>query len=156
MVKIVEEELKIEVNEDMRAANMTASIIPLAPVGISSVTSLTNAMLVHPLLLPQILSHSGIKTQYSFHTKASKLTIGVCTTNFIFKQNSCCHSRKNHDEKWEKLQVSGKNACTLGMTHVLGGKSSLYNNLIRTPVPDGGDSKAKCHTRPGQVRLAWK
>jgi hypothetical protein len=59
-VKIVEEELKIEVREDMRAANMTASIIPLAPVGINSVTSLTNAMLVQPLLLPHILSHSGI------------------------------------------------------------------------------------------------
>ena len=58
MVKMVEEELKIDVKEDMRAAIMTASIIPLAPVGISSVTSFTNAMLVQPLLLPQILSHS--------------------------------------------------------------------------------------------------
>ena len=61
MVKIVEEELKIEVREDMRAASITANIIPLAPVGISSVTSLTKAMLVQPLLLPQILSHSKRK-----------------------------------------------------------------------------------------------
>ena len=61
MVKIVEEELKIEVREDMRAASITASIIPLAPVGINSVTSFTKAMLVQPLLLPQILSHSERK-----------------------------------------------------------------------------------------------
>ena len=58
MVKIVEEELKMDVSEDMRAASMTASIIPLAPVGMSSVTSLTKAMLVQPLRLPQIRSHS--------------------------------------------------------------------------------------------------
>ena len=58
MVKMVEEELKIEVKDDIRAASITANIIPLAPVGISSVTSFTNAMLVHPLLLPQILKHS--------------------------------------------------------------------------------------------------
>ena len=57
-VKMVEEELKIEVKDDIRAASITANIIPLAPVGISSVTSFTNAMLVHPLLLPQILKHS--------------------------------------------------------------------------------------------------
>ena len=31
MVKIVDEELKMEVKEDMRAANITASIIPLRP-----------------------------------------------------------------------------------------------------------------------------
>ena len=60
MVKIVEEELKMDVSEDMRAASMTASIIPLAPVGMSSVTSLTKAMLVQPLRLWQILSHSEI------------------------------------------------------------------------------------------------
>ena len=31
IVKIVEDELKIEVNDDMRAANITASIMPLIP-----------------------------------------------------------------------------------------------------------------------------
>lgn len=31
IVKIVEEELKMEVREDIRAANITASIIPRAP-----------------------------------------------------------------------------------------------------------------------------
>ena len=51
MVKMVEEELNMLVREDMRAANITASIIPLAPVGISSVTSRTNAMFVQPLRL---------------------------------------------------------------------------------------------------------
>ena len=39
MVKIVEDELKMEVREDMRAAIMTASMTPRAPVGISLSTS---------------------------------------------------------------------------------------------------------------------
>ena len=64
MVKMVEDELKIDVKDDMRAASMTANIIPRAPVGISSVTSLTKAMLVHPLLLPQILKHSVKENQF--------------------------------------------------------------------------------------------
>ena len=51
IVKIVDDELKIEVKEDMRAANITANISPLAPFGISSVTNLTNATLVQPCLL---------------------------------------------------------------------------------------------------------
>ncbi len=34
-VKMVEEELKMEVKDDMRAANMTASIMPRSPSGIS-------------------------------------------------------------------------------------------------------------------------
>ena len=59
MVKMVEEELKMEVREDMSAASITASIMPRAPTGISSVTSFTKAMLVQPLLLPQILRHSA-------------------------------------------------------------------------------------------------
>ena len=60
MVKMVEEELKMLVREDIRAASITANIIPRAPVGISSVTSLTKAMFVQPLRLWQILSHSEI------------------------------------------------------------------------------------------------
>ena len=59
MVKMVEEELKMLVSEDIKAANITANIIPRAPVGMSSVTSLTKAMFVQPLRLWQILSHSG-------------------------------------------------------------------------------------------------
>ena len=59
MVEMVEEELKMLVSEDINAANITANIIPRAPVGMSSVTSLTKAMLVQPLRLWQILSHSG-------------------------------------------------------------------------------------------------
>ena len=59
MVKMVEEELKMLVREDIRAASITANIIPLNPVGMSSVTSLTKAMLVQPLRLWQILWHSG-------------------------------------------------------------------------------------------------
>ena len=41
------------------------------------------------------------------------------------------------------------------MAHVLGCQGSLHNHLIRAPVPDRGDSKAKYHPRPGQVRLTW-
>ena len=46
MVKMVEEELKIEVREDMRAAIMTASIKPFKPEGISSSTSLMSVELI--------------------------------------------------------------------------------------------------------------
>ena len=45
-VKMVEEELKIEVREDMRAAIMTASIKPFKPEGISSSTSLMSVELI--------------------------------------------------------------------------------------------------------------
>ena len=48
MVKMVEEELKMEVREDMRAASITASMSPRSPVGIFSFTSMMKARLVHP------------------------------------------------------------------------------------------------------------
>jgi hypothetical protein len=48
MVKIVEDELKIEVSDDMRAAIMTANIRPLRPSGIFSFTSMMKATLVQP------------------------------------------------------------------------------------------------------------
>ncbi len=48
MVKMVEEELKMEVREDMRAASITASMRPRSPVGIFSFTSMMKARLVHP------------------------------------------------------------------------------------------------------------
>ena len=46
MVNMVDEELKMEVREDMRAASMTAIMAPRIPAGISSVTSFTKAMLL--------------------------------------------------------------------------------------------------------------
>lgn len=48
MVKIVEEELKMEVRDDIRAAIMTANINPLSPSGIFSFTNMMKAMLVQP------------------------------------------------------------------------------------------------------------
>ena len=50
MVNMVELELKMELRDDMRAAIMTANMIPLTPVGSSSLTSFTKARLVQPLL----------------------------------------------------------------------------------------------------------
>ena len=50
IVKMVELELNIELNEDISAASMTANINPLAPIGINSFTSLMNARFVHPPL----------------------------------------------------------------------------------------------------------
>jgi hypothetical protein len=47
-VLILLAELKIEVRSDMRAANMTAIIIPLRPVGIRFITSSGYAMFVQP------------------------------------------------------------------------------------------------------------
>ena len=67
IVKIVEEELNIEVKEDMRAAIITANMRPFKPGGISSSTSLTYAMLVQPVWEPQILLHSvGLEQATSF------------------------------------------------------------------------------------------
>ena len=45
---MVEAELKMEVSEDMRAANMTASIRPLRPTGIRLLTSKMKALLLQP------------------------------------------------------------------------------------------------------------
>ena len=42
--------MKIEVSEDMRAANITANIRPRRPTGISSLTNFTKALLEHPTL----------------------------------------------------------------------------------------------------------
>ncbi len=50
MVKMVDEELKIELSEDMRAASMTANMRPRRPSGMSSLTSMMKAKLVHPFL----------------------------------------------------------------------------------------------------------
>ena len=65
MVKMVEEELKMEVRDDIKAANITAIMAPRMPTytmimivimimtitGINSVTSFTKAMFVHPARL---------------------------------------------------------------------------------------------------------
>ena len=59
IVKMVEDELNIEVREDMRAAIMTASMRPLRPEGIRSSTSLMYAMLVQPDSEPHFLRHSA-------------------------------------------------------------------------------------------------
>ena len=53
MVKRVDAELKIEEREDIRAESNTASIRPLTPSGISSVTSLMKARLLQPDLTKQ-------------------------------------------------------------------------------------------------------
>ncbi len=53
MVKMAELELNMEVSEDMRAASITASMSPLKPTGIVSLTSLMKAMLVQPALKKQ-------------------------------------------------------------------------------------------------------
>lgn len=47
---MVDAELKIDVSEDIRAANITASISPLIPSGSCSFTSIMKAMLEHPPL----------------------------------------------------------------------------------------------------------
>ena len=51
MVKMVEDELKIDVKEDISAAIMTASISPRSPAGIFSLTNIMNAIFVQPDLL---------------------------------------------------------------------------------------------------------
>jgi hypothetical protein len=48
MVKMVEAELKMEVKEDISAANMTANISPRRPTGIISFTNLMKAKFVQP------------------------------------------------------------------------------------------------------------
>ena len=48
IVKMVAEELNIELSDDMRAASITDSISPLNPGGSSSFTNITKATLVQP------------------------------------------------------------------------------------------------------------
>ena len=57
IVNIALLELNIDVSEDISAAIITASIRPLAPAGIRSITSLGYAIFEHPLRLPHICSH---------------------------------------------------------------------------------------------------
>merc|ERR1711962_1680023 len=74
IVKIVEAELKTEVREDMRAAIITASINPLAPVGIRSRTNRMKAIFVQPDLDSQISSHflgSEHPTSFLYKTLAA-------------------------------------------------------------------------------------
>ena len=48
MVKIVDEELKIEVKDDIKAANITANIRPRTPTGSKLFTNFTKAIFVQP------------------------------------------------------------------------------------------------------------
>ena len=68
------------------------------------------------------------------------------TSHLISEQNSGSHSRKYHDEQRKELEIASQDAGTLGMTHVLAGKSSLDNDLITAPVPDAGDGEAESHS----------
>ncbi len=61
---MVEDELKIDVSELMRAASITASIRPLRPVGIFSFTSMMKARLVHPDLSTIIRINHGVELLY--------------------------------------------------------------------------------------------
>lgn len=62
IVNMVDEELNIDVNEDIRAAIMQASIRPRKPLGISSITMRGYAMSAHDASLPQIALHvSGVE-----------------------------------------------------------------------------------------------
>ena len=58
MVKMVDEELKMDVNEDIRAANMTANIMPLTPLGSKLFTNFTKAMFVQPDLKRKVRMES--------------------------------------------------------------------------------------------------
>ena len=53
-MKIVDDELKIEVSEDIKAANITANMRPLNPAGNNSLTNLTKARFVQPYLKENI------------------------------------------------------------------------------------------------------
>ena len=66
MVKMVDEELKMDVNEDIRAANMTASIIPLTPLGNKLFTNFTKAMFVQPDLKGKYLRMESWRTCDTF------------------------------------------------------------------------------------------
>ena len=61
-VKMVEVELKIELRDEVRAANITDIINPRRPLGTYSVTNLTKAKLVHPYLYGQIRCYSSTFT----------------------------------------------------------------------------------------------
>ena len=76
MVKIVEEELKIDVRDDIRAAIITANMRPFRPDGISSSTSLTYAMFVQPDSELQIFMHSTGLEQATYNSTV--ITVIAC------------------------------------------------------------------------------
>ena len=69
---MVEEELKIDVNEDMSAANITASIRPRTPTGKSSLTSFTKATFVQPALGKEKNQSNLKRKQLIQQSKSSK------------------------------------------------------------------------------------
>lgn len=68
IVNIALAELNIDVNEDINAAIITASIRPRAPSGINFIISRGYALFVHPLLLPQYAKHSSGSAQATSST----------------------------------------------------------------------------------------
>ena len=66
MVKMVDEELKMDVNEDIRAASMTANIMPLIPLGNKLFTNFTKAMFVQPDLKGKYVKMESWRTCDTF------------------------------------------------------------------------------------------
>ena len=63
IVNIVLAELKIDVNEDISADIITASISPLAPSGIKSIINFGYAKFEQPFSLPQYFLHTAGSAQ---------------------------------------------------------------------------------------------
>ena len=103
MVNMVEEELKMEVREDMRAASMTAIMAPRIPAGISSVTSFTKAMLLQLDLDWQMARQASGLAQATWRG----LEEGRGEEeggHLVGEEDSGRHAGEDHDEEGQQLR----------------------------------------------------
>ena len=152
MVKMVEEELKMEVREDMRAANMTASIMPRAPEKYidATVLDLLDALCTCRHQLRDELDEGDVGAAALAVTDHHAL-VRMGAGHLISEEDPGRHPGEDHDEERQQLEVAGEDAGPLGVAHVFAGQSPLHNHLVTAPIPDTGDGQTKDHPSPGQV-----
>ena len=129
MVKMVEEELKMEVREDMRAANMTASIMPRAPEEYIDVLDLLDALRTCRHQLRNEL-HEGDVGAAALAAADPRALVRISAGDLVSEEDPGGHPGEDHDEEGKKLEVAGEDAGPLGVAHVLAGERALDDDLM--------------------------
>ena len=106
-VKMVALELKMAVNEDMRAANITAIKSPLRPSGISSLTSRIKATLVQPYSDWQTSLHSCGEAQATWSGNKALEAIPGKDNIHTFNPSQPREHQISHTRPKEAMIVSG-------------------------------------------------
>ena len=161
----------MEVREDMRAANMTASIMPRAPEKYidATVLNLLDALCTCRHQLRDELDEGDVGAA-ALAAADPRALVRISAGDLVSEEDPGGHPGEDHDEEGKELEVAGEDAGPLGVAHVLAGKGALdddlmimiiimmmmiiINDLVAAPVPDARDGQPEDHPGPGQVRLA--